>query len=98
MVKFKLLYSFILSAQEDQRICARHIGIYVALLNHLDEHEPGRSIHVVFNKVNVIAKVTARGTYYKTIAELHEYGYIKYVPSFKKNRGSEVSFVVSVGR
>jgi hypothetical protein len=95
MSKFNLLHSFLLSVQDDPRISVRHIGVYVALLNSLDEHEPSRPIDVFSHEVNVIAKITARATYYKTIGDLNKYGYIKYEPSFKKNRGSKVSIVRS---
>jgi len=39
-----------------------------------------------------IAKISAVKTYYKCIRELNDYGYIKYIPSYKNNQGSKVFF------
>ena len=39
-----------------------------------------------------IAKISALKTYYRCIKDMSDYGYLRYVPSKKKNRASKIYF------
>lgn len=88
----KPLSDFFSAIENDPRIGITHIGIYAALLQYWSEHHFENPVHVFSYDIMRIAKVSASTTFHKTIRELSEYGYIKYEPSFKRNKGSKVYF------
>jgi hypothetical protein len=86
----QLLSEFFKTIQEDPRINATHISIYAALMNCWQEHLFQNPISIFSYQVMKLAKISGSATYHKSIKELHEYGYIKYVPSFNHFLGSQV--------
>jgi hypothetical protein len=99
MEKLKPLSDFFTAIENDYRISPMHIAIYAALYAALLQFRSVKGfinpIFVFSSEIIVIAKVSSANTYHKCVQELHQYGYIKYSPSFKKNRGSEVYFLFS---
>jgi hypothetical protein len=95
MDKLKPLSDFFTAIDKDPRISITHIGLYAALLQYWSEHHFENPVYVFSYDVMSIAKISASTTFHKTIRELNEYGYIKYEPSFKRNKGSKVYFIRS---
>ena len=83
---------FFAAIEKDGRISITHIGIYAALLQYRIGKGFANPVYVFGRDIMRIAKISAPITYHKCIRELSEYGYIKYVPSFKRNCGSMVYF------
>jgi len=75
----------------DPRISITHIGIYAALLKYWVDHGKTNPFYAFGQEIMTIAKISAPTTYHKIVKELNDYGYIRYEPSFKKNRGSRIS-------
>ena len=92
MDRAKPLSDFFIAIKQDGRISITHIGIYAALLQYRMENGFVNPIQVFSHEVMRIAKVSAPITYHKCVKELSEYGYINYVPSFKRNQGSKIYF------
>ncbi len=92
MVQLKPLSDFFHAISSDPRISITHIGIYSALLQYWCEHSFENPIHVFSYEIMRIAKISASSTYHKSIRDLSSYGYIRYEPSYKRNRGSKVYF------
>lgn len=90
MDQLKSLSDFFNAIAGDPRISITHIGIYAALLQYWGKHNFQNPVHVFSYEVMHIAKISASKTYHKIIRELNDYGYIKYEPSFKRNKGSKV--------
>lgn len=78
---FEPLASFCALANEDTRMTAVHISIYITLLNTWQLSGRINPLPVTRKSIMWAAKISSRTTYNKTINELAEYGYIKYVPS-----------------
>ena len=93
MPDLKPLDDFFYAIAEDPRISVTHIGIYSALVYYHQEHHYENPICVFSYQIMKIAKISASSTYHKCIRELNEYGYIRYEPSFKRNRGSRIYFL-----
>ena len=77
-----LMADFYSKAQADNRITARHISLYMALLHEMIYVDSG----VLLLRVDVImclAKISSRVTYHRCMRALHSYGYIIYEPSFR---------------
>ena len=90
MSKIKPLSDFFTAISKDYRISITHIGIYAALLQYWDEHDCESPIQVFSYEIMTLAKISGSATYHKCIKELNEYGYIKYLPSYKRNEGSKI--------
>jgi hypothetical protein len=95
MHQLKLLSDFFTAVDGDPRISITHIGLYAALLQYWSEHRFENPVYVFSYEIMKIAKISASTTFHKAIRELSEYGYIKYEPSFKRNKGSKVYFIRS---
>ena len=84
------LSHFFSAIENDYRISITHIGIYVALLQFRMNKGFINPIEAFSYEIMPIAKISGSNTYHKCIRELHEYGYIKYQPSFKNNQRSKI--------
>lgn len=89
-----LLSKFFFAIKKDARISTTHIGIYAALVQYFQEHGKVNPMYVFSHELMPIAKISAHATYHNGIRALSEYGYIKYEPSFKRNKGSKISMRV----
>ena len=89
-MQVKELASFYEAIKEDNRISVSHIAIYMAFFqcwNHNDFQNP---IQVRRSEIMQAAKISGLATYHRCIKELHEYGYITYLPSFNPAVYSQV--------
>ncbi|HSZ32222.1 MAG TPA: hypothetical protein VK772_02875 [Puia sp.] len=74
----------------DPRITAVHISMYMALLLAYLLHASENPIQIDRGALMQYAKISARATYYKSLQDLHDFGYIKYIPSHNLFLGSLV--------
>jgi hypothetical protein len=83
------------AVEEDPRISTAHISVYLALWKRWVDK--GYEQPLSFFRVELVAvcKIASFNTYYKIIRELHEYGYIRYIPSYNHFLGSLVYFTVA---
>ncbi|HMH32909.1 MAG TPA: hypothetical protein VK543_07755 [Puia sp.] len=82
---------FIIAIKQDARISPVHISLYLALL-YCQSEQCMNPIYIFSAQVMPLAKISGPATYHRTIRQLHEYGYIKYVPSYYHLLGSLVYF------
>jgi hypothetical protein len=90
----KLLGNFFQAIEKDGRIGITHIGVYAALLQCWQSHGCAHPLQVYSYEVTRLAKVSASNTYHKCVKALHEFGYIRYEPSFKRNERSKIYLVL----
>ncbi len=90
MEALKPLSDFFLAIENDCRISITHISIYAALLQYWKEQQYVNPFQVFSYEIMEKAKISASTTYHKCIRDLSDYGYISYIPSFKRNQGSKV--------
>ena len=93
MDQLKPLLDFFQAIQNDGRISITHIGIYAALLQYRIDNGFNNPIQVFSWQIMKLAKISGSMTYHKCIKQLNEYGYIRYIPSFKRNQGSKIYFI-----
>lgn len=93
MDELKPLSDFFQAIQDDGRISVTHIGIYAALLQYRIDNGFNNPIQVFSREIMRIAKISASMTYHKCIKQLNEYGYLRYIPSYKRNQGSKIFFI-----
>lgn len=84
------LSAFYLKAAGDDRLSAFHISLYHALFQlwNLSRFEKA----VLVNRQVLIrySKIGSNHTLYRCLNELHEWGYIEYMPSFSPRKGTFV--------
>ena len=89
------LSQFLSAIAQDYRISSTHICVYAALMQFREDKGFINPIEAFSHEVMPIAKISGSGTYLKCVKELHEYGYIRYEPSFKNNQRSKIYFINS---
>ena len=83
-MKLAVLQSeFYKAISTDNRIGAIHISLYMTLLFDYSMCRFQNPVILRRKKVMEKSKIRSRTTYDKCMKELHSYGYIEYMPSFK---------------
>lgn len=79
---------FFSAAEKDYRIGPTHLGLFAALLHYSARQGFINPIRAFNREIMAVAKIAGANTYSKHIRELNEYGYLRFEPSFKKNKPS----------
>lgn len=87
-----MLQGFLKGIEEDVRITTAHISVYMALWKKWGEQDYKQPVSFFRTELIPVCKISSLNTYHKIIRQLHEYGYIKYVPSYNHFLGSLVYF------
>ena len=90
MEKLKPLEDFLEKIDSDSRIRMTHIAVYVTLYQNWIANDCPEQILVSSKLMMPLAKISSSATWHRAIRGLHEYGYIKYCPTFNKMKSSEV--------
>ncbi|WP_179415557.1 hypothetical protein HDF19_00090 [Mucilaginibacter sp. E4BP6] len=89
MVVCKPLWVFFERVSHDPRIGSTHIGLFAALVHYWQGHSFINPIPAYCIDILPVAKMSAN-TYHKCMRDLHDFGYIRYEPSFKRNSPSHI--------
>ncbi|MGC4102302.1 hypothetical protein [Ferruginibacter sp.] len=81
MEQFEPLTKFFDAIEDDVRINTSHISVYLSLLQIYNANGGINPFGITRVAVMRMAKINARSTYNKCLNNLHEFGYIKYIPS-----------------
>jgi hypothetical protein len=81
------LLSFLSTAENDPRLSPVHISLYLALFHRWCQLG---SDPISFSRPEIMraAKISSRATYHRCMRELHDYRYIRYIPSHHPVLGS----------
>ena len=90
--KEHVLVDFFIVIESDNRISRAHISMYACLWKRWNDLIEGQSLIFFSYEIMPVCKISSHSTYHKTIRQLHEYGYIKYTPSYNHYLGSIVEF------
>lgn len=77
----------------DPRITVWHLGIYNALIQIWLKNNQEPYFHITRKKVMLMSRIKSAATYHKYMADLHQYGYIHYFPSYNPYIGSGVGLI-----
>jgi len=90
--QLELVSDFIENVKDDPRINTAHISLYVSLVNQWYANGRKSPLSIFSKEIMPICKISGAATFHRSIRQLHEYGYIKYVPSYNHFLGSLVYF------
>ena len=93
MEPFRPLSGFFDAIKKDARICSTHIGLYATIVAYWQSHGAQNPVRAYAHEIMPLAKISANTTYHKCIRDLHDFGYILYEPSFKRNERSKISLL-----
>lgn len=79
---------FLKAVVEDARLGPLHISLYAAILHFYNMQEERMPVSVFGKQLMSHAKISSNNTYHRIVRELHQYGYIYYIPSFNPFLGS----------
>jgi hypothetical protein len=85
-----LIASFMEEVREDSRISPVHISLYMAILQRWAAQGGDGPVSFKARLLMPAAKIGGRTLFCRTIRQLHEYGYLRYEPSFKPDEPSRV--------
>jgi len=80
---------FVEQTNGDCRINRGHMALYLALFHLWSRQDFKGPLRFYAAEVMPAAKISSTATYHRLIRELHDFGYIRYCPSFYKLRQSE---------
>jgi len=86
----KPFLDFFTAISNDHRISSTHISVFAALLYYKFGKGFPDPVSAYSADIMPIAKLSAAKTYRKCVRELSDYGYLRYVPSLKKNQASRI--------
>jgi hypothetical protein len=90
MEQLNSLSNFFTAIANDPRIGVSHISLYCALLQNSGKGDNDSIIPVIKSELMKAAKISGLATYHRCIRDLHEYGYIKYQPSYNHRKKGKV--------
>ena len=87
-----ILDDFFENIADDPRITNTHISLYMALFYEWSQR--GFTNPITFEKERImqLAKISSPVTYFKSLKNLHEFGYINYMPAGHRYMKSTVYF------
>jgi hypothetical protein len=90
--KDNMLVKFLNQAKSDRRLRPAHISLFTACYCLLIAEGANNKVKITRKKLMVLAKIGSISTYHKYIAELAQFEYIIYKPSYDYYTGSSVIF------
>ncbi len=74
----------------DNRLNPTHISLYMAIFQFWNAERFQNPVSISRQELMRISKISAKATYHKCIKDLHNFGYIQYIPSYNPFKGSLV--------
>ena len=93
MELFPAMTMFYEALEADPRMGTTHISLYMALLQQWNINGGLHPLQIRRTSIMSAAKINARQTYNKCMKDLHQFGYIRYLPSFDSYNCSTVFLV-----
>ncbi len=84
------LTGFFLRVADDDRLNPTHVSLYMAIFQFWNLERFRNPVSISRQELMRISKICAKATYHKCIKDLHNYGYIRYQPSYNPFKGSLV--------
>lgn len=78
---------------KDSRIRPFHISLYMAIFSQWNRRKFPLFFSLRRRYTMPGAKISSKSTYHRTLRDLHNWGYLKYIPSHGTKPGSQVSML-----
>ena len=81
---------------KDERLMATHMSLFTALFIHFQRNGFVSPFPVTRAGLMACSRIASVATYHKCIKELNDFGYIRYQPSFRPKKGSQVYWTAAM--
>lgn len=88
-----VLARFLEGIESDPRITTAHISVFVSLWKKWKDSGADGPLSFFRSDIVGLCKISSYNTFHRSIRQLHEYGYIQYIPSYNHFLGSLVYFI-----
>lgn len=88
------LNAFFSQIPKDNRLKATNVSLYLALFHIWNQHQFRKKFPICREEVMQLSKIGSRSTYVNSLRELHEYGYIVYLPSDRPYAPSHIGIIL----
>jgi hypothetical protein len=78
---------------EDQRLAPCHISLYLGIFRRWYAMEFKNPIGIIREDLMRVSKLNAKATYHKALKDLHDFGYIEYIPTVSRYGQSQVRLI-----
>jgi hypothetical protein len=85
-----IIASFMDRVRDDPRISPAHVSLYMAVLHGWSIQGMREPAMFKAPWMMAAARIGGRGLFHRTIRQLHDYGYLRYEPSFKPSEPSRL--------
>ncbi len=75
---------------DDQRLTPHHVSLYIILFQYWNLNHFRNPVSINREEMMRFSKIGSVNTYLKCLKELHEWNYIRYLPSHNPQRGSKI--------
>lgn len=86
----KHLSGFFAKVSKDDRLNPTHVSLYVSLFQFWNACRFHNPISISRQEAMNVSKISSKVTYHKCMRQLHEFGYLNYIPSYNPFKGSLV--------
>ncbi len=76
--------------EKDKRLRPSHISLYAVLFNFWNKNNFLNPIKVSRKEIMPLTRIKSKATYHKCMRELHDFGYIKYIPNYSPFNATEI--------
>jgi hypothetical protein len=84
------LSGFFQRVASDKHLNPTHVSLYMAIFQYWNAGHFQNPVSISRQELMRISKISAKATYHKCIKDLHNLGYIQYMPSYNPFKGSLV--------
>lgn len=75
----------------DERLTPHHVSLYLALFHCWNSNHFKNPVSLTRQEVMSLSRIGSANTYVKCLKDLHEWGYVQYMPSYNPMRGSKIN-------
>jgi hypothetical protein len=79
----------------DNRLSAFHVSMYLGLFQLWNKNRFSNPIEITRKELMLLSRIGSTHTYYKTLKDLNQWGYIKYIPSKSPLKNSYIHLSIS---
>jgi hypothetical protein len=89
----QMLTGFFQKSETDPNISKTHISLYVSLVCLWQKQESTGPMYLYSYDVMALAKISSSATYVRVMDDLHQSGYLKYIPSYYWKKPSRIELL-----
>jgi hypothetical protein len=87
----KQLTEALMRFSDDDRLNPSHVSLYLALFQFWNMNRFQNPISINRSEAMRVSKIGSNATYHRCIKQLHQWGYLEYIPSYNPMRGSKIN-------